>query len=112
MEEILKKIGGMKGQDLSNTVEALVFLEESFPIDRKPDTIAASAAQLNLVLSGLKGKDLMFTVPVMVWACVKSNVYNADLLAAVAQRFSSQRALWPLPDWGLCALHLGIGHGA
>ena len=50
---------------------------------------------------------LMADVPVVVWACGKSNVYDAGLFTAVAERFSSGRAVSSLPDWGVCALILG-----
>ena len=107
VEEIPSKINCMDAQELSNTTQALVFLGESLPIDKQPEMIAASAEQLNRILPGLKGKDLMFTAPVVIWACGRSNVYDANLFTAVAGRFSSRRAVSSLPDWGVCALHLG-----
>ena len=92
VEEIPSKIGGMDGQALS------VFLGESFPIDKRQDMFAASAARLNPVLPTLKGKDLMFTVPMVLWACGRANAYDAKLFAAVPQRFSSAGAVTSMPD--------------
>ena len=107
VQKVQGKISGMNGQALSNAVEALVFLEESFPIPELPAIVQAAAARLNCILPRASGKGLVFDVPVVVWACGKSNVYDAGLFTAVAERFSSGRAVSSLPDWGVCALILG-----
>ena len=107
VQNVRSKIGRMKGHEMSGTVKAPVFAAESFPIDQQPDIISAAAERLNFMLPGLKGQDLKFTAPRVVWACGRSNVYNAKLFAAMAERFSSQHAVSSLPDWGLCALQLG-----
>ena len=109
-EEIPSKISGMNGQDIANIVEALVYLGESFPIDQQQDIIAASAAQFKRFLPRLKGKELMLDVPMVVWACRRSNVKDQQLFIAVANRFSSHDMVASLPPWGLCALNLGIIH--
>ena len=107
VQNVPSKISGMDGQLLSNTVEALVYLGESFPIDSQQDIVAASAARLASILPKLKGRDLMFTVPVVIWACVRSDVHDGKLFCAAVARFSSARVLASLTDWGLCALWLG-----
>ena len=107
VQEIQRQVRRMKPQDLSNTLEALVFRSQSFPIVDQPDIVAASSAQLTRLLPKLKGKDLQFAVPVVVWACSKSNVYDGKLFEAIADRFSSQHLVASMPDWGLCAMWLG-----
>ena len=107
VQTVQEKISGMNGQQLSNIVEALVFLEESFPIPELPAIVKAAAARLNCILPSASGKGLMFDVPMVVWACCRTNVDDAKFFSAVAERFSSQRALSSVPDWGVCALILG-----
>ena len=110
VEKVPSKITSMNGQELSNTAEALVFLAESFPVDKQQDIIAAAAAQFKRFLPRLKGKELMLDVPMVVWACRRSNVKDQQLFIAVANRFSSHDMVASLPPWGLCALNLGIIH--
>ena len=107
VKEFLHKINSTAPQNLANALEALVFLADCFPIVQLPSAVEASAARLNRILPRLKGKDLQFAVPVVVWACGRSNVYDAKLFTAAADRFSSRHAVASLPDWNLCALKLG-----
>ena len=108
LEKIQPKITVMNAQELANSLEALVFLAESFHIMEQPDVVAAAAVRLNSILLGLKGKDLTLAVPSVVWACGRAKVYEAKLFATVSGRFSSQRAVARIPDWGLCAMRLGF----
>ena len=108
VEEIPSKINSMNGQDIANIVEALVYLGESFPIDQQQGIIAASAAQLKRSLPRLKGKELTLSVPMVVWACRRSDVKDQQLFIAVANRFSSHNVVASLPPWDLCALSLGM----
>jgi len=56
------------------------------------------------LLPRLRGKDLSFAVPVVIWACSKAGVYDGELLASVAARLGSRTKLSALPDFGVCAL--------
>ena len=98
--EIPAKIRNMNGQDLSNSLEALVLLEDG----GMHDILRSAAARLNSLLPTLRGKDFRFTVPVVVWACAKADVYDGELLASVAAHFGSRTKLSALPDFGVCAL--------
>ena len=108
VQQIQLQVEHMKPQELANTAEALVFLGESFPIDQQQDIIAASAAQFKRFLPRLKGKELVLNVPMVVWACRRSNVKDQQLFIAVANRFSSHNVVASLPPWDLCALSLGM----
>ena len=103
--EIPAKLQGMKPQEMSNSLEALVLLRDSVPEVGGVDDILSSAAErLNTLLPKLRGKDLSFTVPVVVWACAKAEVYHGELLGAVARCLGSRTKLSALPDFGVCAL--------
>eukprot|EP00435_Cladocopium_sp_Y103_P051462 s243_g16.t1 len=110
--EIPPKIKGMNGQDLSNTVEALVLLRDSVPEvagflvagGSMDDILRSAAARLNTLLPRLRGKDLSFAVPVVVWACAKAEVYDGEFLGSVARRLGSRSKLSSLPDFGVRAL--------
>ena len=107
VQQIPRQVEHMKSQELGNTVEALVFLGKSFPIDQQQGVIAASAAQLKRFLPRLNGKELMLNVPMVVWACRRSNVEDERLFAAVVDLFSAHELVASLPPWGLRALNLG-----
>ena len=110
--EIPSKIQGMSPQQLSNSMEALVLLQDSAPevagflaAGGNMDYILRSAAaRLNTLLPRISEKDLSFAVPVVVWACSKAGVYDGELLASVAARLGSSSKLSALPDFGVCAL--------
>ena len=103
--EIPAKLQGMKPQEMSNSLEALVLLRDSVPEVGGVDDILSSAAErLNTLLPNLRGKDFSFTVPVVVWACAKAEVYHGELLDSVATRLGSRTKLSALPDFGVCAL--------
>ena len=114
----------MKLPELVNTFEALAWLDgniDSIPSAAKRDCVAALVAQLSRILPELHGKDLQNAVPAAVRSCCllsdsyvgyarpprKSIFCGTELLTPVAQRFSSQRTLAALPDWGLCAMSPG-----
>ena len=94
----------MTPEQLANSLEALVVLEERLPIAELPGMAAAAAVRLKRVLPELRGKDPFFAVPVIVWACAKKGVLDEGLLRAVAMRFASNKSISSLPDWGVCAL--------
>ena len=104
VKEVPGKIGAMKSQQLANSLEALVVLEEHLPIVELPGIATAAAARLKPILQEVKGKDLVFNVPMVLWACAKTETYDAELLAAVAKRFASNRMIDSLPRLNLCAL--------
>eukprot|EP00438_Fugacium_kawagutii_P026702 Skav219960 [mRNA] locus=scaffold2879:259178:260134:+ [translate_table: standard] len=110
--EAQPKIRDMSAQQLSNSLEALVSLQESVPevaplvadVDSEEDMIRSAAARLNLSLPGMRGKDLVFAVPAVVWACAKLGLRDRPLMNLVAQRFGSRARLSSLPAYGVCAL--------
>ena len=110
--EIPLKIKGMNAQDLSNNAEALVLLRDSVPEvegflaagGNMDDILRSAAVRLNTLLSRISGKDLSFAVPVILWACAKAEVYDGELLGAVARHLGSRTKLSALPDFGVCAL--------
>ena len=104
VKEVPSKIGAMKPHELANSLEALVALEERVAIVELAGIAAEAAVELKRTLPGVKGKELFLTVPMVVWACGKLGTYNAELLAAVRQRFASSASISSLPDWGVCAL--------
>ena len=104
VKQVPKRIGHMNVQDLAKTLEALVVLESCVPIPELPKIMRAAAARLKQILSEVKGKDFSLTVPTIIWAFAKTETYDAELLAAVAERFASNRSVNLLPRWNLCAL--------
>ena len=103
--EIPVKSKDMSPQDLSNSLEALGLLRDSVPeVGGVDEILRSAAARLNSLLPGLRGKDLSFAVPVVIWACSKAGVYDGELLGAVARRLGSRSKLSALPDFGVCAL--------
>ena len=108
LQQIQPQVECMDAQHLANTLEALVFLGESFPIAEQSGSVtAATATRLSCILPRLKGRELMLDVPMVIWACRRFNVVDQGLFAAVVDRFSSQRLVASLPPWDLCALNLG-----
>ena len=94
----------MDSQALANSLEALVVLEERLSILELPVIATAGAARLVQILPEVKGKELVFNVPIMLWACAKSGRCGAELFAAVAGRFASRKCISSLPPRSLCAL--------
>ena len=107
VQQIQPQVECMKSKELANTAEALAFFGESFPIVQLRSIVAASAKQLRHILPRLKGEQLMLDVPVVLRACMRSDVVDQRLLVPVAERFSCQRSVASLPPWHLCALNLG-----
>ena len=99
VKELPGKIGSMTPQGLANSLEALVVLEECLPIVELPGIATATAAQLKQILPQVKGKDLAFNVPMIVWACGKAAALDAQLVTAVAERFASDKSISSLPEW-------------
>ena len=97
------KIGAMTPQGLANSLEALLVLEESQPIPELPRIAASSAKKLKGILPDIRGKSLVFDVPMVLWACAKMGACDSQLLAAVAERFPSM-SIKSLPPRSLCAL--------
>lgn len=110
--EIPVKSKDMTPQDLSNSLEALILLRDSDPKVNSflaaggsmDDILRSAARRLSTLLPRLRGKDLRFTVPVVVWACAKAEVCHGELLDSVARRLGSRTKLSALPDFGVCAL--------
>ena len=66
--------------------------------------LKCAAARLITLLPGLRGKDLSFAMPVVIWACAKAGVYDGELLGSVARRLGSRSKLAALQGFNLCAL--------
>ena len=108
------KINGMVPQALSNSVDALVLLRDSVPEverfltagDSMDDILTSAATRVNTLFPKVKGKDLSFAVPVVVWACAKAGVFDSELLDSIARRLGSSSTLSTLsvPAFNLCAL--------
>ena len=112
LEEIPRNQAGLKAQEICNCLEALVLLQDSVrevndflaaPPNSNDDFVGFTASQFSTLLPTLKGKDLEFAVPVVVWACAKVNLHHEKLMVSASQRLEST-ALKTFPDWGLCAL--------
>ena len=106
MKEVPGKIGAMTPQQLANSLEALVVLAKRLPILGLPRIATAAAMRLKRILPEVKGKDLAFDVPMVLWACGKAEVLDleTELLTEVAERFASRKSITTLPPWNLCAL--------
>ena len=113
IEEIPGKQASFNLQSICNCLEALVLLQDLVPAvgdflaaapGSKNDFVGFTTSHFSGLLPSLKGKDLAFDIPVVVWACARVNFYDKKLLVSAAQRLQSGRALKPLPDWGICAL--------
>ena len=113
LEEIRRKQASLSSQEICNCLEALVLLQHSVPEvgnllaaprNSKNDFVGFTASRFSTLLPRLKGKDMVFAVPVVVWACARVNLYHQELLVSSAQRLKSGRDLKTLPDWGICAL--------
>ena len=113
VEEIPRNQADFSSQQICNCLEALVLLQDSVPEvgsilaaapNSKNDFMGFSANRFSALLSRLKGKDMVFAVPVVVWACARFKMYREKLLVSVAGRLKSGSDVKTLPDWGLCAL--------
>ena len=103
VKEVPGRMCSMRSQELANSLEALVVLEERLPIVGLPRIAAAAAVRLKGILQEVNGKDFVFAVPVIVWACAKLEVCDSQLLAAVAEQFLSM-SIKSSPPRSLCAL--------
>ena len=112
LQEIPRNQADFKSQEICNCLEALVLLQDSVPEVKdflaagpgsKNDFVGFAASHFSTLLPTLKGKDLEFAVPVVVWACAKVNLHHEKLMVSASQRLEST-ALKAFPDWGLCAL--------
>lgn len=83
------KIDDMKLQEVANTLEALVAVQERREIHPEPEIFTKSAARLRR--PDLRGDDLKFNVPIIVWACARSKAADRKLLESVSRRYES---LW------------------
>ena len=106
VREAVCKVDSMNSVDLAQCLKALVVLENSIPVLELPTFAAAAGERFRRILPDLQGKQLSLDVPTVVWACAKANACDADLLSAVAKRFSSKTktSIESLPHWNLCAL--------
>ena len=113
LEEVSLKQANFYAQDFSNCLDAFVLLEKSVPeIDpffatnpgSKNDFVRFTARRFSSLLPNLKGSDLKFGMPIVVWFCARINFYHHELLAGVAKRMGSRKALGTLTDWGVCVL--------
>ena len=104
VKEVPAQIDGMAPQNLANSLEALVVLEERLSIVELPGIATAGAARLKRILPEMSGKDLVFNVPMVLWACGRMEACVSQLLAAVAERFPSKSSIKSLPARSLCAL--------
>ena len=111
--EIPRIQADFNSQQICNCLEAVVLLQDSVPEvgsflaaprNSKNDFVGFTASRFSTLLPKLKGKDMVFAIPVVVWACARVNFYHEALLVSIAQRLKSGRALEALPDWGICAL--------
>ena len=68
VEKVPSKISAMNGQDISNILQALVYLEESFPIPELHAIVTAAVMHLHRILPEQKGKGLMLDVPIPWWS--------------------------------------------
>ena len=113
VEEIPRNQANFKLQEMCNCLEALVLLQDlvrevndflAAAPGGKNDVMGFTASRFSTLLPRLKGKDLRFAVPGVVWACARVNFYHEELLVSVAQRGKSGGTLQTVTDWGLCAL--------
>ena len=103
VKEVPGKVEVMDSQDMANSLEALVVLEERLPIVELPGIAAAVAVQLKRLLPEVRGMEFALDVPMVVWACTKTGTCDALLLRAVAARLKP-KTLESLGPWGLCSL--------
>ena len=113
VEEIPRNQADFKSQEICNCLEALILLRDSVrevgdflaaAPGGKNDVVGFTASRFSNLLPKLKGKDLKFAVPGLVWACARVNFNHEALLVSVAQRGKSGGTLQTLTDWSLCAL--------
>ena len=109
--QIPNKAEGMKVQELSNSLQGLVLLQDLVPEVRpllnassEDSFMRSTAVKFSKMLPTLSGSDLRLAVPVVVWACARSEFRFEPLLMAVARRLNSSAQVSTFPDWGLCAL--------
>ena len=112
--QVPDKAKDMIPQDLSNSLLALVLLQDSVPgvssflrggSGSNTGFVGEAASRVVKLLPKLSDLDLFLTPPTVVWACAKMELPHDELLSAVAQRFASRKTISSLTDWGLCALY-------
>ena len=108
------KAKDMNAKDISQTLEALVTLQdlvpgvESFLVDRTASSnafVEVAASRMVKLIPKLKGLDLLFAVPSIVWATASLNMYHNDLLTTVAKHLGTRKRISSLSAWSLCALY-------
>ena len=102
------QIERMNVQDLANGLEAIVFFAKHRlkclgPLEQA-DIVKDAVARLKQLLPKLEGDDVRLGVPMILWACAKSETHDAKLLSDSADRFSSRKSISSLQRWELCAL--------
>ena len=65
-------------------------MELSRHILELPCIAASSAVKLKGIIRDIRGKSLVFNVPMVRWACGKLEVCDPQLLAAAAEQFPSK----------------------
>jgi len=113
LEEIPRNQASFKAQEICNCLEGLIILQDlvpevrnflAAPLNSKNDFMGFTATRFSALLPKLNGKDMVFAVPVVVWACARVNLYHQELLVSIAQCLKLGRDLEALPAWGICAL--------
>eukprot|EP00435_Cladocopium_sp_Y103_P050074 s210_g15.t1 len=112
--QVLDMAKDMIPQALSNSLLALVLLQDSVPgvssfllgeADGNSGLVGEAASRVVKLLPKLTGLNLFLTPPAVVWACAKLEQHHDELLSAVAKRFASRKTISSLSDWGLCAMY-------
>ena len=113
LEEVPHQETSFCAQDFSNCLGSLIFLQDSVPeasrflttsSDSTHNFVVFTARRFSSLLPSLKGKDLTFGMPVVIWACASVNLYHEKLLISITKRLKSGSTLRVLTDWSLCAL--------
>lgn len=113
LKEIPHQETSFCAQDFSNCLGSLIVLQDSIPevsrfLSTSPGSthnfVVFAAMRFNSLLPRLKGKDLTFGMPVVIWACAKLGLDHEKLLISITKRLKSGSVLRVLTDWSLCAL--------
>ena len=109
--QIPDQLAGMRTQELSNILSALTDFSVSMELGSSGGSAISIASLMKLAvkqfiqkMGDLHGKDLAFSVPVAVWACAMSRIYEEELLRLVEELMKIGGRLSSLPDWGVCVL--------
>eukprot|EP00438_Fugacium_kawagutii_P021953 Skav208049 [mRNA] locus=scaffold1124:62022:73341:- [translate_table: standard] len=108
--EIPEKANSMNLQQFCNTLIALLALQDS-GLEVAPnlawtakELTKTAVARISSSIRKLTATSWRLDVPTIVWACARVGVYDAELLASVAQHLPSPKAMSSLTKFGLCAL--------